>query len=185
MKKGFTLVEILVCTAILSFMIAAIYGVLNVGNIIYKDDITLVELQQQARQAMYAMVNEIRESAPSRMIPPSGCSQTISFYVAPPVYGDLWVGPISYYLDVNDVNNDGVKDQIIRDDLDPRDPQGPRKILANDITWLNFCVSENSVMIDVAAKKAARGRDLCFPVPYCNDTSKTLKEKVKLRNRNE
>ena len=65
--RGFTLVEILVSVVILAFLFAAIYGVLNIGNIVFKDDMTLLELQQQARQGMDAMVNEIRESKSSEV----------------------------------------------------------------------------------------------------------------------
>lgn len=175
MNNGFTLVEILVSLLILGFLFAAIYGVLNIGNIIFKDNMTLLQLQQQARQGMDRMVNEIRESKSSEITIISG--NTISFKVPPETYGNLWVGPISYYRDVNDANNDGVVNQIIREY-----PAGTRKILANDITALSFSLTGGVVEIQLAAKLAARGRELCFPVLYCNDTSKTLKEKVKLRN---
>ncbi len=174
--KGFTLVEILVSVLILGFLFAAIYGVLNIGNIIFKDDITLVQLQQQVRQGMDAMVNEVRESKSSEVTTADGNTK-ITFNIVPEVYGNPWVGPISYYRDVNDTNNDGVVNQIIREY-----PAGTRKILANDITALSFSITGDVVEIQLAAKLAARGRELCFPVLYCNDTSKTLKEKVKLRN---
>ena len=173
MNNGFTLVEILVVVAILSFMIAATYGVLNIGNIIYKDDITLVELQQQARQAMDGMIREIRQAKreTDRLITIPSDGSEIEFYI--PSFSN----PISYYRDVNDVNDDGIIDQVIREH-----PPLIYKILANDITALSFSITGDVVEIQLAAKLSARGRDLCFPVPYCNDTSKTLKEKVKLRN---
>ncbi len=167
--RGFTLVEILVSVVILGFLFAAIYGVLNIGNIIFKDDITLVELQQQARQAMDGMIREIRQAGRPITVTPGGSK--IEFYI--PSFSN----PISYYRDVNDVNHDGIIDQVIREY-----PPQIYKILANDITALNFSNPGHVVEIQLAAKLAARGRELCFPVPYCNDTSKTLKEKVRLRN---
>ena len=176
MNNGFTLVEILVSVLILGLLFAGIYAVLNVGNIIFREDVGLVELQQQARQAMSAMVKEIRESK-SSVITLADTNTKIIFSVPPAVYGNPWVGPISYYRDVNDTNNDGVVNQIIREY-----PTGTRKILANDITALSFSITGKVVVVELAAKKAARGRELCFPVLYCKDTSKTLKEKVKLRN---
>lgn len=172
--RGFTLVEILVSVLILGLLFAGIYGVLNVGSIIYREDINLVELGQQVRQAMDAMVKEIRESKSSEITIISG--NTISFKVPPAVYGDPWVGPISYYRDVNDANNDGVVNQIIREY-----PAGTRKILANDITVLSFSVSGDLAEIQLAAQKTVRNRELCFPAP-CAEPPKTLKERVKLRN---
>ncbi len=174
--RGFTLLEILVSVLILGFIFGAIYGVLNVGNIIFREDITLVQLQQQGRQAMSWMVKEIRKSKPSEITLTEGNTE-ISFNIPPEAYGDPWAGPISYYRDINDANSDGVQDQIIREY-----PAGTWKILGNDITTLSFSLSGNLVEIQLAAKKTVQDRELCFPVLYCNDTSKTLKEKVKLRN---
>lgn len=173
--RGFTLVEILVSVVILGFLFAAIYGVLNIGNIIFKDDIALVQLQQQARQAMAAMVKEIRESKSSEVSIVEGNTE-ITFKIPPEVYGNPWVGLISYYRDVNDINNDGVVNQIIREY-----PTGTRKILANDITALSFFIMGDVAGVELAAKKSARGRELCFPAP-CAEPPRTLKETVKLRN---
>lgn len=173
--RGFTLVEILVSVVILGFLFAAIYGVLNIGNIVFKDDMTLLQLQQQARQGMDAMVNEIRESKSSEVSIVDGNTKII-FKVPPEVYGNPWVGSISYYRDVNDANSDGVVDQVIREY-----PAGTRKILANDITVLSFSLAGGVVGIELAAKKASRGIDLCFPSP-CANPQKTLKETISLRN---
>ena len=173
--RGFTLVEILVSVLILGFLFAAIYGVLNIGNIVFKDDITLVQLQQQARQGIDRMINEIRESKPSE-ITLADANTKIIFKIAPPVYGDPWVGPISYYRDVNDTNNDGVTNQIIREY-----PTGTWKILGNYITALSFSIFGDLVETQLAAEKTVQGRELCFPTP-CEDPPRTLKEKVRLRN---
>ena len=176
--RGLTLVEILVSVVILGFLFAAIYGVLNIGNIIFKDDMTLLELQQQARQGMDGMVREIRQTNTD---PVEGnisivSGSEITFSVPPQTYGDPWVGPISYYRDVNDANNDGVVNQIIREY-----PAGTRKILANEITVLSFSLAGSVAGIELAAKKASRGRDLCFP-SLCANPQKTLKETIRLRN---
>jgi prepilin-type N-terminal cleavage/methylation domain-containing protein len=171
--RGFTLVEILVSGVILGFLFAAIYGVLNIGNIVYKDDITLLELQQQVRQAMSTMVKEIRESKSSEI---TIQNNEITFKIPAEEYANPWVGPITYYRDVNDTNNDGVVNQIIREY-----PAGTRKILANEITALSFSLTGDVVRIELAAKKASRGIDLCFPSP-CANPQKTLKETIRLRN---
>lgn len=173
--RGFTLVEILVTVLILGFLVAAIYAVLTVGNIIFREDMSMVELQQQARRAMDVMVNEIRESRPAEITLTDGNTK-ITFNVAPQIYGDPWVGPISYFRDVNDNNADGIVDQVICEY-----PLGTRKILANDITTLNFSLLADIVTVEVAAKKSAAGRQFCFPAP-CVEPPKALKEIVKLRN---
>jgi type II secretory pathway pseudopilin PulG len=167
MKDGFTLVEVLVTALILTFIIAGIFAVLNVADISWHTDMGLVGLQQQARQAMDGMIRELRQSKASVITINS--SSDISFSIPAQTYGDPWLGPIRYYLD------SGIG-QIKREYV------GATKILANDITALSFSITGDVVEIQLAAKLAARGRDLCFPVSYCNDTSKTLKEKVKLRN---
>lgn len=178
MKDGFTLVEVLVITAILSFIIAAIFGVLNLGRLAFHEDMALLDLQQQARQATAQMVKEIRESRSSE-ISILDNNTKISFKVPPQGYGSPWVGPIEYYRDVGDINSDGVRDQIIHEY-----PQGTRKISANYISALNFSLSGDILEIRLAAQKSAQGRALCFPAP-CEDPRKTLRETVMLRNKNE
>jgi len=63
MRKGFTLIEILVSIAILSVVIAGIFAVLNIGDMTWHSDMGVVNLQQQARQAMGSMVREIRQAS--------------------------------------------------------------------------------------------------------------------------
>ncbi len=173
--KGFTLVEVLVSVLILGLLVAGIYAVLNIGSMVFREDINLVGLQQQARRVMDTMINEIRESKSSEIN--SVCaSSSITFNTTPAVYGNPWVGPISYYLDGSDANNDGVVNQVIREY-----PPNTRKILANDITSLSFCLTGNIVEIQVAAQKDIGARQLCFPGP-CENPRKTLKETVWLRN---
>lgn len=173
--RGFTLVEILVTTLILAFLVAGIYAVLSVGNIVFREDINLVELQQQARRAIDGMINEIRESKSSEITLSEGNTR-IAFNIPPEVYGNPWVGPINYYRDINDVNSDTVTDQVIREY-----PVGTMKILANDITSLDFSVTGDIVAIQLSASRIAGGRQLCFPAP-CESPARTLRETVKLRN---
>jgi len=172
--KGFTLIEVLVVVCILGLLASGIFTVLNIGNIIFKDDITLVELQQQARLGMDAMAKEIRESSSQPQLSDSNTKAT--FYIVPQAYGSPPVGPISYYRDINDVNGDGIVNQVIREY-----PAQVYKILANDISALSFSLNGSIFGIDIAAKKSARGRDLCFPAP-CQVPQKALKEVVRLRN---
>lgn len=173
MKNGFTLIEVLVVVLILSFTIAGIYGVLNIGNLTYNEGMALIDLQQQARQAMFNMSKEIRES---KSITLSDGNSKVSFYIPSASYGDPWIGPIEYYRDVNDSNNDGITDQVLREY-----PKETKKILANYISALNFSLSGNLLEINLAARNTIKTRDLCFPVP-CEEPEKMLKETIKLRN---
>ncbi len=155
--RGFTLVEVLVSVLILGFLFAAIYGVLNIGNIIFIDDMTLVQLQQQARLAMDGMIRELRQSKASVIA--FNSSSDISFSIPAQTYGDPWLGPIRYYLD-------SVIGQI------KREYAGATKILANDINSLNFSPPGNIMQIQLGAAKTVRQRSLSF----------SLTEKVRLRN---
>lgn len=173
--KGMTLIEILVCALIFTIFISGVYAVLKVGNAIFREDTSLVGLQQEARRAMESMVRELRESRPSD-IALSEANTKITFSVPPAVYGNPWVGPISYYRDISDANSDGVTDQVIREY-----PLGTLKIIANDITSLNFSITGNVLGIGVAAQKNIGARQLCFPSP-CQAPQKDLKEIITLRN---
>lgn len=176
MKKGFTLIEVLVSVAILSFIVAGIYAVLNMANKTYNEDMGLVDLQQGARQAMDGMTREIRQSgrsSPYSMNIDTNGSLTFSIPS---------ISSIIYRLDNN-------FPQIIRQ------LGSTNKVLANDINTLNFCwwdgidccdpVSENCsnlqvLQIQIRATKTVRGRELCFPGPC--DPVQFLTEQVRLRN---
>ncbi|MFA5356564.1 MAG: type II secretion system protein [Candidatus Omnitrophota bacterium] len=173
--RGFTLAEVLVSMLILGFLVAAMHGVLSVGNTIYKEDAALIGLQQQARQAMDIMVNEIRESKPSE-IALSANNTKATFNITGAVYDGPWIGPISYYRDIDDDNNDGLTGQLIREY-----PQGSMRILAGDIAALSFSLSGNTTEISLAAEKTVRGKTYCFPSP-CGEPRVNLKETIRLRN---
>jgi hypothetical protein len=167
---GFTFVEVLFSTLILSLVIGGIYGVVSVGNMTYDTDLGLLDLQQNARRAMAWMVRELREGIgpginPTSVAISSGGSQ-ISFDT-PNESG------IIYYLDSNN-------DRLIRQ------YQVSQITLANNISNLNFCCWHSAddtctadcsdslvVRIQLSAFNTVRQRDL--PVF-------SLTEKIRLRN---
>lgn len=175
MKKGFTLIEILVCIAILSLVIAGIYGILNVGNMTYNEDMGLVDLQQPTRQTMDGMIREIRQSGrPLYNIAIDNDGKGITFSTPD-------TPSIRYYLDTN-------SRQIIR-----QQPAGTgqTRILANNINGLSFCwwdgidccdvvledcSSLHILQIQLNAVKTVGQRTLIFP------QIGPLTEKVRLRN---
>ncbi|MBU0549140.1 MAG: prepilin-type N-terminal cleavage/methylation domain-containing protein [Candidatus Omnitrophica bacterium] len=155
---GFTLVEILVSVLILSFLLAALFMVLNVGSMTQSSDLGLLDLQQQARRAMDAMTRELRQTKSSEMSFIS--SSEITFSIPSQTYGAAWVGPIRYYLY-------SVNSRIMREY-----PAGTEKIVAGDITSLTFTPSSNILDIELTCAKTVRQRDLSF----------FLKGRVRLRN---
>lgn len=178
--KGFTLLEILITIAILGFIVAGIFAILNVADMMHNMDMGLLDLQQEVRQAMDGMIREIRQSGRR---PPCNITiddnSTITF--STPDRSN-----IRYYLDNN-------SHQIMR-----QQPAGTgaTKILTNDINNLSFCwwdgvdccnplleVCSNLhiLQIQISAGKTIRGRALSFP----QDPTKPLTEQVRLRNENE
>lgn len=158
--KGISLLEVLITILIFAFISCGIYGVLNLGNITFSTDLTLLNLQHQARQGMEWMVRDIRQAIPSSVVISGGLR--IDFNI--PNDSDT----ISYYL------NNG---QLIREE--PSGSEG-RRIVANDINNLCFfcntcgdnCANPNSLQIRVDAYKVANGKPFSF----------FWKERVRLRN---
>lgn len=143
MKKGFTIVEILVVTLIMSFIVAGIFGVLNIGNVTWSTDMGLLELQQQARLAMNGIVSEIRQASPNDISIPA--SSRIEFRIPT----DITTVPVTfsqeivYYLD---------NDRIIREH-----PAGDTKVLAQNISNLAFCcVNGSNCTSDCSSSKILR-----------------------------
>lgn len=150
-KNGFTLVEVLISTAIALFVVLGIYAVLNIGNITWFTDMGMLDLQQEARLAMDGMTREIRQSSPSGISITNG-GEKAEFYIPDVADG------ISYFLRNN---------QLVREH-----PAGTEKVLANDLTSLNFSLASDTVTILSTFGKTAQNRNLSF----------SLAEKVRFRN---
>jgi prepilin-type N-terminal cleavage/methylation domain-containing protein len=150
-KKGFTLVEILLSAAIALFVVLGVYAVLNIGNATWFTDMGMLDLQQEARLAMDGITREIRQSSSSGMSITNG-GEKVEFYI-PGV-----ASSISYSLQNN---------QLVREH-----PAGTEKVLANDLTSLNFSLATDTVSVLLAFGKTAQNRNLFF----------SLAEKVRLRN---
>lgn len=156
---GWTLVEILVTCGILTIIISGIFTILNVSDITWRADSGLLDLQQDVRRAMDGMIREARQSRPLDI---TNSLVKLDFYI--PDVSNL----ISYYV----LNN-----QLIREH-----PAGIKKVLANNITSLDFCCSGGAdcadcshahiLQIQIQAAKTAGKRQVSF----------TLKEQARLRN---
>jgi prepilin-type N-terminal cleavage/methylation domain-containing protein len=165
--RGFTLIEIVVSTFILSLLIAGIFTVLYLGDLSWRQDLALLDLQQGSRLVMEGMSRELRGGKPSSIsITLEGKKITFSIKGLSQ--------PISYYL--NDDN------QIVREY-----PPNTTKIIANNIENLDFCClggsdcydcsHAHSVKIKLKAHKKVKQKDIWFPFQ-----DKFLIQKVRLRN---
>ncbi len=157
---GFTIIELLVISLILSFIIIGITGVLNIGNLSYSTDGALLELQQQARLSMQWMVKELRGA--------TGIS--INSDKTQITFDTSTEANVRYYRDTT-------SNRVMR-------AATATKILGNDMTSLTFCCwhSDNTcdyncsgvsvLQVKVGADKTVMNKQLSF----------YLTEKVNLRN---
>lgn len=161
--RGFTLLEVLISFVILSILTVGIYGVLNISDKTYHNDMGLLDLQQQVRQSMDGMVKELKQSKASLITISNGGARIdfkvpIDLTTSPVTYTDL----IAYYRSGN---------QVLREF-----PAGTTKVLANDINVLNFSLAGNELQVQLSAQKTVRQRVLTFPL------TGLLTQKVRLRN---
>lgn len=182
--KGFTFAEVLVCVALIAFIMIGIYEVIIVAQRSWHTDTGMVDLQQGSRKAMDAMTREIRQSGSSQV---DIDGSEISFKMLEPEGEDWLDEDIKYYLDSADANDDGKANQILREY-----PGGTYQVAADDIDTLSFCFLQDDgsceegtasdiVRIQLKARKTVYSGEVCFPAP-CDDDSKVLQEKVRLRN---
>ncbi|MGE5197463.1 MAG: type II secretion system protein J [Deltaproteobacteria bacterium] len=184
--SGFSLIEIIITSAILSFMVLGIYATLNVADMAWNVDMGILELQQEARQALDGMAREIRQAKPTDVTIGEG-GTTVQFKVPIDITADPEVYSDTIKYSLNGCN------QIIRKypasdmaDCDACNANtGPCKILGNDITALSFqcvggvdCASSRILQIQVRANKTVKGKPLSFPPSADNPFT----EQVRLRN---
>ena len=155
--KAFTLVEVLIVALIFSFLAIGLTQVMNLGNVTFPVDLGQMQLQQQTRQAIQRMTQELRQV--SNPVVGTGNNRV--------TFDNFDIKNISYYLDTGDANGDGLTNQIIR-----QLPTGSKQIVANNISGLTFTPNGSLIRIDVAASRTVLGRALNF----------SLVEQVRLRN---
>ena len=153
---GFTLVEVMITTAILALLLAGVVTILDVGQKTWDTDMGLVDMQQQTRAAMDGMIKEIRQAEISSV---NLVSVTEINFEIPSA-----ASPIEYYLNSS---------QIIREY--PMN-SGTTKVLANNISSVNFSFVDETIEIQLQAQKTVKGRAITFPVIG------NLTETVRLRN---
>ena len=142
-KKGYTLVEALISVLILSFILLGVYGVLHTGNTIITNDNALLEMQQQARNAMDRIVREVRESSTQTITVIDADSDNISF-TTPNETG------IQYYRSGTN---------LVREY-----PPGTAKNVASNIAYLKFTLVGALLKISLRADKRIYTKTVSFPL---------------------
>lgn len=172
---GFTLVELMISAFILLLVAGGVFSIMNIVNIDWFSEVGLLNLHQQARNAMHGMVRELRQSK-NQNITIAGDGSEIQFLVPKDITAapNTYYQPIKYYLNTDN--------QAIREH-----PLGTAAVLANNIKNINFCFWDGSdccdaltedcswidvVQIDLEAEQSIRQKVLNFDVT----------EKVRVRN---
>jgi len=174
MKKAFTIIEMLFSCIVVMVLIGGILVMANSGNRGWSTEVGLLNLHQQARQAIHGMVRETRQSQDTDITISNG-GERIEFKIP----RNLFSGSTSYYQPIYYYLSD---EQIIREH-----PAGTTKVLANDIKSLNFCFWDgvdccdptiescsglHALEISVEAEREIREKVLSF----------SIREEVRLRN---
>ena len=82
-QRGFTLVELMMVLGISAFLAYSMFAAMRVGDAQMESANLRMTIQDSAREGLYKMVQEIRESAPDRITIGGGCN-TISFSIPDP-----------------------------------------------------------------------------------------------------
>lgn len=77
MKKGFTLLEVMVVIGILAILLSFTFGMFNVGNLGWDIHNIRIRLQQEARRGMDSMVNELYQTASGQITVDEGVNVII------------------------------------------------------------------------------------------------------------
>ena len=131
--KGFTLVETMISMLILSVVLLGVYGVLNTGQKVCAKDFVLLEVQEQARNAMARIVKDVRQSSAATITVISASNHRLTFTI-PSATG------VQYYL--NGTN-------LVREF-----PAGTMVNVASNIGLLTFTQTGTILQIQVRADKA-------------------------------
>ena len=167
MKKGLSLVELMVVLLLITVIGAALFTVLSTGRTSWYSADTQISLQQELRKAMRQVTDDLRQSSGSQISFPAdgNAYNSISFFVAEGILGS---GAINWSADaINYTLTDG---QIMRE-------QGTdSRVLANNVTAMNFVrqpASSNIVRINLSAQKET---------PFRNVLNASVNSAVLLRN---
>ncbi|MBF0485332.1 MAG: prepilin-type N-terminal cleavage/methylation domain-containing protein [Candidatus Omnitrophica bacterium] len=150
--KGYTLVEALVSVAIFSVLVMGLFDILGVGTSVYMKSVPMIDLQQEARNAMDRMVRDLRSARIPIVTPIDQNSDRISFN-APQNMN------VEYYKDGT---------FLVR----LQNPDVLTTLVAQDVTYLKFTLTGALVTISLRVERVFNNQKVTFP----------LVEQVRLRN---
>ena len=169
--KGFTLIEILVASLIMSIIMGALFVSLSIGQNSWFNGDAAIDLRDQAIRSIMTMDKELSATRPSKINLDVGVtSNAITFYLPQDNNGDgsivdsagdiEWSGAITYSLNGSN--------QIIRS------LGGTNRIIGNNIGTLQFTRTENRIIqVDITAQKTPLSKR------QIQDTEQTI---IKIRN---
>ena len=139
--KGFSLSELMVSMAILTFVLLGCYTILSIGNALTLRDSMKMELQSQVRNAMLRLVRETRQANRMMISFAEGELNKISFSMPR-------TGVIEYYVE---------NGMLIREyPIEHKTPQ------ATHITKLKFFLTASLLEINIEASKDLYGQKVTY-----------------------
>ena len=134
-EKGFSLIELMMVIAISSVMFYALAATLRQGSEQLDSAGARMNIQESAREGLYKIIQEIRQSAPTQITLGAG-GNSIQLRVPDPAnstnadYAPNWAGSRNISYALGGTNNR----QVIRTDLGT----AQTRVVANDVVTLNF-----------------------------------------------
>lgn len=188
--SGFTLIEILIASALAVMVIAIIYSIYAAGSDIWEIKRYQTDLNAQGRQVISAVISELRKTtrtslqapSPNLIIPASPNNNNITFYL-PQVTNSSVVTNATDGAIVWDMNNtiqyvfDSGTKELRR--IEMIDPAGNRT-MAHDITSIQFI--DNSINGSLYLNELKVLLTLAKTTPRQRNISATLSSVIKLRN---
>jgi type II secretory pathway pseudopilin PulG len=138
---AYTLVEALISVSLLSFVLLGVYGVLVTGNTVVTNDNALLEVQQQARNAMDRIIRDVRASSTQTVTVISTDSDRITFTTPSKPNAKYYLSGTNLVLEY---------------------PSGTLINVASSIAHLKFTVSASVLQIDIRADKTLYGKTVSF-----------------------
>ena len=174
-QRGFTLVELMVGLMASAVIAYSIFVAMRLGTEQINTAGVKMTIQDSAREGLYRMIQELRQSAPSRITVGSG-GNSITFNVPDPSssftggYAVNWPGHQIQYAIGGSNNN-----QIIRTNLTTNET----KVIANDVTALSFTGNSGQPTVVTVAMSVQRTLTNNRVVPA---TALQLTGQAKIRN---
>lgn len=161
--KGFSLIELMIVSAIFVFLLGVILGFINFGNMSWQIGSSKMTVNQELRRGMEAMGRDLSQAKASTIsIPPGDSSNSMSFQMARDLNNDGAISlssgvleglqPSDPYIAYSMVFNAAGFNQLIKTS------NGSTSVLANYLTGLQFTrdlSSQNIIYISLSGEKSS------------------------------